>query len=58
MIWIVGRYCDMIENSQTLIADFAENFVNEAKVVQLAILNATVTLFLKVKDEASQELVA
>ena len=58
MIWIIGQYCDLIDNSQTLIADFAENFTNEAKAVQLAILNASVALFLKLKDDASQELVA
>ena len=33
MIWIIGQYGDLIDNSVTLITDFAENFKDEAKNV-------------------------
>ena len=42
----------MIDNSVTLITDFAENFKDEAKNVQLAILNSSVKLYLKLEGEA------
>lgn len=52
MIWIIGQYGDLIENSVTLLTDFAENFKDEAKNVQLAILNSSVKLYLKLEAEA------
>lgn len=52
MIWIIGQYGDLIDNSVTLITDFAENFKDEAKNVQLAILNSSVKLYLKLEGEA------
>ena len=52
MIWIIGNYCELIDNSVALISDFADNFKDEAKNVQLAILNAAVKLYLKLEGEA------
>jgi vesicle coat complex subunit len=52
MIWIVGQYCEQIDNSVALMTDFAENFKEEAKNVQLAILNSSVKLYLKLEGEA------
>lgn len=52
MIWIIGNYCELIDNSIALISDFADNFKDEAKNVQLAILNAAVKLYLKLEGEA------
>ena len=52
MVWIIGQYGDNIENSVVLMTDFAENFKDEAKNVQLAILNASVKLYLKLEGEA------
>ena len=52
MIWIVGQYCEQIDNSIALMTDFAENFREEAKNVQLAILNSSVKLYLKLEGEA------
>jgi vesicle coat complex subunit len=51
-IWIIGNYCELIDNSVALISDFADNFKDEAKNVQLAILNAAVKLYLKLEGEA------
>lgn len=57
MIWIIGEYGDRIDNAVDLILNFSENFKEEAKKVQLAILNASVKLFLKVEgaDDLVQE---
>lgn len=52
MIWIIGQYGDLIENSVLLLTDFAENFKDEAKNVQLAILNSSVKLYLKLEGDA------
>lgn len=52
MIWIVGQYAEQIDNSVALMTDFAENFKEEPKNVQLAILNSTVKLYLKLEGEA------
>jgi len=57
MIWIIGEYGERIDNALELMLNFSENFKDEAKKVQLAILNASVKLFLKVEgaDELVQE---
>lgn len=52
MIWIIGQYADLIENSVALMTDFAENFKDETKAVQLAILNSSVKVYLKLEGEA------
>ncbi len=52
MIWIIGQYCELIDNSIPLMTDFAENFKEESKNVQLAILNASVKIYLKLEGEA------
>ena len=49
MIWIIGEYGERIDNALELMLNFSENFKDEAKKVQLAILNASVKLFLKVE---------
>ncbi len=49
MIWIIGEYGERIDNALELMMNFSENFKDEAKKVQLSILNASVKLFLKVE---------
>ncbi|BGP40403.1 hypothetical protein JCM10449v2_004365 [Rhodotorula kratochvilovae] len=56
MIWIVGQYADRIENSDELLEDFLESFLDEPTEVQLALLTATVKLFIK-RPTAGAELV-
>ncbi|GAA5863243.1 hypothetical protein JCM3774_000826 [Rhodotorula dairenensis] len=56
MIWIVGQYADRIENSDELLEDFLESFLEEPVEVQLALLTATVKLFIK-RPTAGQTLV-
>ncbi|KAI5475157.1 AP-2 complex subunit beta [Pseudohyphozyma bogoriensis] len=56
MIWIVGQYADLIENSDELLDDFLFTFLEEPTEVQFALLTATVKLFIK-KPEAGQQLV-
>ena len=52
MIWIIGQYGDLIDNSIALMTDFAENFKEEPKNVQLSILNASVKIYLKLEADA------
>ncbi|GAA6028293.1 hypothetical protein JCM8097_006960 [Rhodosporidiobolus ruineniae] len=56
MIWIVGQYADRIENSDELLEDFLFTFLEEPVEVQLALLTATVKLFIK-RPTAGQDLV-
>lgn len=56
MIWIIGQYADRIENSDELLEDFLNSFLDESVEVQLALLTATVKLFIK-RPTAGQELV-
>ena len=56
MIWIIGQYADRIEGSEELLEDFLKTFLEETVEVQLALLTATVKLFIK-RPTAGQELV-
>ena len=46
MIWVIGQYADRIENSDVLLEDFLDTFADEPIEVQLALLTATVKLFI------------
>lgn len=46
MIWIIGQYADRISNSADLLEDFLFSFKEETYEVQLALLTATIKLFL------------
>lgn len=56
MIWIIGECAERIENSHELLDDFLFNFLDEPVEVQLALLTATVKLFIKTPQQG-QELV-
>ena len=56
MIWIIGQYADRIENSEVLLDDFLYSFKEETYEVQLALLTATVKLFIQ-RPIKGQELV-
>lgn len=56
MIWIIGQYADRLENSDELLEDFLFSFLEEPAEVQLALLTATVKLFLK-RPAAGSELI-
>lgn len=47
MIWVIGEYADRIEDSDVLLDDFLESFLEESHEVQLALLTATVKLFIQ-----------
>ncbi|KAF2663684.1 AP-2 complex subunit beta [Microthyrium microscopicum] len=47
MIWVIGQYADRIENSDELLEDFLFTFADEPVEVQLALLTATVKLFVQ-----------
>ena len=47
MIWVIGQYADRIENSDVLLDDFLFSFHDEPVEVQLALLTATVKLFIQ-----------
>lgn len=47
MIWVIGQYADRIENSEVLLEDFLDSWSDETHEVQLALLTATVKLFIQ-----------
>jgi AP-2 complex subunit beta-1 len=56
MIWVIGQYADRIENSDVLLDDFLFSFADEPVEVQLALLTATVKLFIQ-RPTKGQDLV-
>lgn len=54
MIWIIGQYADRIENSEELLDDFLFSFKDEPYEVQLALLTATVKLFIQRPTKGSE----
>ena len=56
MIWVIGEYADRIENSDILLDDFLYSFADEPVEVQLALLTATVKLFIQ-RPTKGQDLV-
>ncbi|KAI5199128.1 putative AP-2 adaptor complex subunit beta [Aureobasidium subglaciale] len=56
MIWIIGQYADRIDNSDVLLDDFLYTFADEPHEVQLALLTATVKLFIQ-RPKKGQDLV-
>jgi AP-2 complex subunit beta-1 len=52
MVWIIGEYGQRIENSVQLMEHFSNSFKDEPKQVQMAILTASVKLYLKLEDAA------
>jgi len=56
MIWVIGQYAARIENSDVLLDDFLYTFADEPVEVQLALLTATVKLFIQ-RPTKGQELV-
>ncbi|KAI6005978.1 adaptin N terminal region-domain-containing protein [Pisolithus albus] len=45
MIWILGQFANRIDNADELLDDLVYNFLDESTEVQLALLTATVKLF-------------
>lgn len=56
MIWVIGQYADRIDNSDVLLDDFLYSFTDEPVEVQLALLTATVKLFIQ-RPTKGQDLV-
>lgn len=56
MIWVIGQYADRIDNSEVLLEDFLDSWTDEPHEVQLALLTATVKLFIQ-RPTKAQDLV-
>jgi vesicle coat complex subunit len=56
MIWVIGQYADRIEDSEILLEDFLDSWSDETHEVQLALLTATVKLFIQ-RPTKGQDLV-
>mmetsp|Transcript_37108 Transcript_37108/g.27020 ORF Transcript_37108/g.27020 Transcript_37108/m.27020 type:complete len:183 (-) Transcript_37108:1630-2178(-) len=52
IIWIIGEYADKITNSEKLMQEFIETFLEEEDQVKLQILTACVKLYIKKPDDA------
>ncbi|KAL4248120.1 AP complex subunit beta [Abortiporus biennis] len=58
MVWIVGQFADKIDNADELMDDLTFNFLDEPVEVQLALLTASVKLFIyKAQSETAKALV-
>lgn len=58
MVWILGQYSGIIENADELLDDLLYTFLEESVEVQLALLTASVKLFIhKSKSDKAKELV-
>ncbi|KAF7363402.1 AP complex subunit beta [Mycena sanguinolenta] len=58
MVWILGQFANKIDNADELLDDLLYTFLDESVEVQLALLTATVKLFIyKSKSEKAKELV-
>jgi len=56
MVWVIGQYANRIENADQLLEDFLYSFHEEPVEVQLALLTATVKLFIQ-RPTKGQDLV-
>ena len=54
IIWIIGQYADRIENSDGFLQDYLATFHDEPVEVQLALLTATVKLFIQRPTKGQQ----
>ncbi|QSS62748.1 adaptor protein complex AP-1 [Histoplasma capsulatum] len=54
VIWIIGQYADRIENSDGFLQDYLATFHDETVEVQLALLTATVKLFIQRPTKGQQ----
>ena len=56
LVWIVGEYAEMIDNSEKIIGDYHQSFLEDPDTVRLQVLTAAVKLYLK-KPEKSEQLI-
>lgn len=54
VIWIIGQYADRIDNSDGFLQDYLATFHDETIEVQLALLTATVKLFIQRPTKGQQ----
>ncbi|KAF9480124.1 Adaptor protein complex beta subunit [Pholiota conissans] len=58
MVWIIGQFANRIDNAEDLLDDLLYTFLEESVEVQLALVTATVKMFLyKSGSDAAKELV-
>ena len=55
-VWILGEYCDRIDNIDVLIDPFIDTFHDEQPVVQLQIVTALAKMFIISPDTAREQL--
>ncbi|KAJ1675401.1 hypothetical protein EV182_001344 [Spiromyces aspiralis] len=56
MVWIIGQYADRIDRPEEVLEGFLDKFLDEPAEVQLALLTATIKLFIT-RPTAGQDLV-
>ncbi len=54
IVWIIGQYADRIDNADELLQDYLHTFHDEPIEVQLALLTATVKLFIQRPTKGSE----
>jgi hypothetical protein len=55
-LWILGEYCDIIENVDVILDPFLDTFHDEEPQVQLQILSSLVKLYIAKPNETSDQL--
>lgn len=55
-VWILGEYCDHIENIDLILDSFLDSFNDEQPVVQLELLSSFVKVFIYKPDETKDQL--
>ncbi|KEG14275.1 AP-1 complex subunit beta [Trypanosoma grayi] len=53
LIWMLGEFCDFVENGRQIITQFIDELTSHEQSVQLAILSAVIKMFLR--DPAGME---
>ena len=56
LVWMVGEFCEQIPQGRAMIKKFVDGFASQEQAVQLAILTATVKVFLRHPTELEQAL--
>jgi len=56
VLWIIGEYCEHIENVDILLDSFIDSFIDESQAVQLQILTSLVKVYSKFPDLVKDQL--
>lgn len=56
LLWMLGEYCDFVENGKQIIERFIDTLMEQEQSAQLAVLSAAVKMFLRNPEEMEPQL--